>query len=70
MHNVQNVTVKSRNFNFQVIFISLKRMTNLSSQKYEGNGTSCSPRPPMLHPQLDDFSFAPLQKKLFIPKFF
>ena len=47
---------KSRNYNFLVIFILLKGMTNLNSQKDEGNGTLCRPRPPTLHPQLDDFS--------------
>ena len=42
----------------------LKRINNLNYKKYEGNGTSCRPRPPMLHPQLDDSSITPLWKPL------
>ena len=48
----------------------IKTMTNLNYQKDEGNGTSCSPQPPMFHPQLDDFSITPLRKPLLFPKLF
>ena len=54
---------KIKELQFLVIFILLKkRMTNLNYKKDEGNGTSCRPRPPMLHPKLGDSSITPLRK--------
>lgn len=53
---------KIKKLQFLIIFILLKRMTNLNSEKDEGNRNSCRPQPPMFHSQLDDFSITPLWK--------
>ena len=62
MHIFANLLQKSSNFNFQSLFSLLRGITNLSYQIDEGNGTSCQPRPPMLHPPLGGSSITPLRK--------
>ena len=61
---MQNFTKNQININFS-LFSLILRITNFSYQIDEGYGTSCQPRPTMLHPKIGGSSIIPVRKSTF-----